>query len=204
MLSLIVCPGNESFISDNPEKLTDQNFGANEQHPLHSHMIQYGKSHSHGHAGSSRALHQQNLVRWPLFFLWFLKYFSHHFRWGTHGICLKLYHLMTKTVSCRKEACFGKKNEVYICLQGYINLTKVHSEPNLIIKQGDSSICIDLFQEKNIYVLQNIALLRMEIIFASSVFLCLMESVLPLIFCFCCFPVLINIFLPATLWLFRK
>lgn len=146
-------------------------------------MIQYGKCHSHGHAGSSRALRQQNLVRWPLFFLWFLKYFSHHFHWGTRGICLKLYHLMTKTVSCRKEACFGKKIKYLyaykvtslVCIpcshvQTFFNLTKVHSEPKLIIKQEDSSIYTDLFQEKNIYVLQNIALLRMEIIFAKRVF----------------------------------
>lgn len=144
-------------------------------------MIQYGKSLSHGHAGSSRALCQQNLVRWPLFFLWFLKYFSHHFHWETYGICWKLYHLTTKTVSCRKEACFEKKylyaykftSLVCIpcsCVQIFFNLTKVHPEPKSIIKQGASAIHIDLFNEKNIYALQNIALFRMEIIFAKSVF----------------------------------
>lgn len=56
------------------------------------------------------------------------------------------------------------------CVQIFFNLTKVHPEPKSIIKQGASAIHIDLFNEKNIYALQNIALFRMEIIFAKSVF----------------------------------
>lgn len=98
-------------------KLTGQNFWANEQFHHHNRMIQYGKSLSHGHVGSNRALYQPNLVRWPLFFLWFLKRFSHHFHWGTLGVCWKLYHLKTKIIACRQERHLlkNKKTKHHTC-----------------------------------------------------------------------------------------
>lgn len=84
-------------------KLTGQNSWGNEQLHHHSHTIQYEKSLFRGHVGSSRALCQPDLVRWPLFFLWFLKYLSYHFHWGSLGVCWKLYHLKTKTTACRQK-----------------------------------------------------------------------------------------------------
>lgn len=92
-------------------KLTGQNFWANEQLRRHSCTIQYGKSLSRGHVGSSRSLCQPDLVRWPLFLLWFLKHFSHHFHWWTLGVCWKLYHLKTKIIACRQERCVLEKKK---------------------------------------------------------------------------------------------
>lgn len=98
----------------NSEKLTGQNSEANERLLHHSHTIQYGKSPSHGHAGSSRALCQPSLVRWPLSFLWFLKYFSHHFHWEMLGIYWKLCCQMTKITTCRQERHVLEKIYVYV------------------------------------------------------------------------------------------